>query len=234
MYREDLADGVAGHLRSPLRIDGRKTEQPGIQHEVGHVNEGAARDEARREQQPDRGPAMIDAVKPPSFAITFPVGSSTTISSDWLAHDPDVVILVDEESVRAIDAVRQYCRRARTAVGHRDRDHRIIAGVGDQQCGAGTVEGEGHWRQRAACQWSSAGGLVSHSVATPPVFPVRQIVPLNESEMYTLPLLSRSQRVQARSVADVGKHGRRAAMWIDLEHLSGAENRAPADRKWSD
>jgi hypothetical protein len=83
---------------------------------------------------------MIDAFKISKFRDHFSIGIQHHNFIGLIRHYPDVVRLVGDEAVCAVDAVSQYCRRAGFSASHRNSDHRIVAGVRDQQRGASTVE----------------------------------------------------------------------------------------------
>src|SRR5437867_2545052 len=81
---------------------------------------------------------------------------------------PDVVGIVDQESIGAADAVNEYFRRVRLTPGHPYPHHGILARIRHEQRGLRLVEGQpisAKWRYAVRaeqridypCHWVSTG-----------------------------------------------------------------------------
>src|SRR5690348_17079316 len=91
----DLAHRVARHLRSPLRIDGRKSEyRPQIEREIGDQHRLAAEYQTGREQQSSRRAFVVDPVEIAELGDRLAGRIDDDDFVRLIGDDPDVVAVV--------------------------------------------------------------------------------------------------------------------------------------------
>jgi len=103
-----------------------------IERQVRDINPIAAAHEACREEKADRG-AVAYAVEVPELRNGF----TSLVGDDDLvclvrAH-PDVIVFVDHQAVRAVNAVGEDARFAGDAPGIGDANHGVVSGIGDEK-----------------------------------------------------------------------------------------------------
>src|SRR5262249_41090639 len=136
--RVDLGHGPVLDLSRPGRIYRHVVEIFGgdaqIEREVGHVQRlpVAAESGTRRKEQ-----ALWCAVIDESFEIAKLSDDLAGLVADddlvrVVGRPPQIVVTVDNEPVRAVDAVDEDGRCARRAAAHRNLHDRVVARIGDE------------------------------------------------------------------------------------------------------
>src|SRR5581483_3572771 len=121
----DLGGPLAVHRLLP-------GDRPQVEGQIGDINPIAATHEARREEKADRtATAYAVEVAELRDGLARLVGDDDLVG--LVRTDPDVVVLIDHQAVRAIDAVREHAGGAGDAPGVGDANHRVVSGVGDEK-----------------------------------------------------------------------------------------------------
>src|ERR1051325_8843440 len=146
--RVDLRHSPVLDLTDPWRVDcyvGRAAGGDGqIYRQIGHEHRllVAAETGARRKQQTFRSAAVDQAVEIAELGEHFPVFVDHDDLVRLVRANPEVVLIVEDQPVGAVDAVGEDRRSAGSAAGHRDLHDGVIPGVGDEQGVLRLVEAE--------------------------------------------------------------------------------------------
>ena len=130
-------DRVPRHLRGPRRVDRpeRGAEQPEIEREVRHEERVAAEAQARREEQAHRRALLAEAAEVSELRDGAPARIDDHDLVRLVRDDPEVVVRVHDDAIRAVDARHEDLGRARRAAAagrpadHRHLHDRVVAGV---------------------------------------------------------------------------------------------------------
>src|SRR2546423_8107827 len=124
---------VGPDLRRPLRVDRVEAEETEVEGEVGHEQRIAGEDEARWEEEAVGLGVPLEAVEVAELGDDLPgVVDDDDLVALVGAH-PEVVLLVDDEAVRSVDAVGEDGGETAGRSAVDDLNDGVVAGVGDEE-----------------------------------------------------------------------------------------------------